>query len=87
MFKYSLDNKRYHTLNYYFKYRYGKNSPNRRTSLALVWSADATATDHCVPAADRFLDARISRFSSMTQNFPGAVNPVPGENSAHVHGF
>ena len=24
MFKYTLDNKRYHTLNYYFKNRYGK---------------------------------------------------------------
>ena len=24
MFKYTLDNKRYHTLNYYYKHRYGK---------------------------------------------------------------
>ena len=24
MFKYTLDNKRYHTLNYYFKQKYGK---------------------------------------------------------------
>ena len=24
MFKYSLDNKRYHTLNYYYRHKYGK---------------------------------------------------------------